>query len=129
MSTTTKVSKAKAQAVLDAVKAQHKAWVEPMLDDDGSVILDAGPPPVLMEEGFDGRQWTIVWEEGPDEWPFTLHGGSSEEDRVLLAQAAEEFGANLTVSVAEAAERKPAALPKGVYVEPINHCSIGVYPA
>ncbi|MER6828807.1 hypothetical protein ABT352_22695 [Streptosporangium sp. NPDC000563] len=29
--------------------------------------------PRLMEEGFDDRQWTIVWEEGPEEWAY--HAG------------------------------------------------------
>ncbi|GAA2657558.1 hypothetical protein [Nonomuraea recticatena] len=26
--------------------------------------------PELMEEGFDDRQWTIVWEGGPEEWAY-----------------------------------------------------------
>lgn len=36
---------------------------------------EPGYGPRLMEEGFDGRQWTIVWEEGaPDGWMDRLDG-------------------------------------------------------
>ncbi|MFI6290095.1 hypothetical protein ACIBEJ_00835 [Nonomuraea sp. NPDC050790] len=31
---------------------------------------DPGYAPELMDEGFDGRQWTIVWDCGPDEWAY-----------------------------------------------------------
>jgi hypothetical protein len=29
-----------------------------------------GYGPQLMDEGWDGRPWTIVWDEGPDEWAY-----------------------------------------------------------
>jgi hypothetical protein len=41
----------------------------------GAFLHEPGYGPHLMEEGFDDRQWTIVWEEGaPDEWTNRLDG-------------------------------------------------------
>lgn len=139
MSTT--ITRRQAEQALAAVKAQFKSYVEDMVlpptpaetingveyPATKGMTLKAGPPPVLMEGGFDGRDWTIVWEEGPDEWPFVLGTDeATEEERVLAGQAAEEFGAktgDLTKS-----GRTPAVMPKGVRFEAINHYSIGLYP-
>lgn len=117
---------AKAEQVLEAIKEQFKVYLSPLTMDDGSVLSPAYPPPVLMpyDDGVAEERWQIVWEEGPDEWPFTLDGGTSEEERVLFAQASEEFGATMT-----APNRPAAKMPPGVFVEPINHISVGIYPA
>lgn len=119
-----KVSKSKAEKVLAAVKGQFASYFEPILREDGSVLIEGYPEPSLIDRG---DRFEVVWEEGPDEWVFTLDGGSSEEERVLMAAAAAENG--VKVDVAKACERKPAKMPPGVYVEPVNHISIGIYPA
>jgi hypothetical protein len=51
--------------------------------------------------------WAIVWEEGPFEWVHYLDGGIEEE-----------FGFTL----------KPVPMPKGVFAEPIESFSLGLYP-
>jgi hypothetical protein len=86
------------------------------------------PEPVLYEPGHHSDTWTIAWEEGPDEWVHTLGGGSAEGDRVLRAQTAAEFGVDPGNLVA-ATTRPAAVMPAGVYVEPVNHWSVAVYPA
>ena len=49
--------------------------------------------------------------------------GSTEEERVLIAAANEEFGGNL-----KADEPEPVAFPEGVTVEPYYSYALGVYP-
>ncbi len=51
--------------------------------------------------------WAIVWEEGPFEWVHYLDGGIEEE-----------FGFHLAA----------IDVPKGVFVEPIESFSLGLYP-
>jgi hypothetical protein len=36
--------------------------------------------------------WEVWWEDGPPEWAYRFDGSSAEETRVLLKQAAVEFG-------------------------------------
>lgn len=80
--------------------------------------LDAGYcEPTLMQD-FDGREWTIVWEEGPYQWPFLATGGGVDEEMAALG---EEFG--YTPKPVEA-----ITVP-GAFIEPVNHYSIGVYAA
>lgn len=122
MSTDT-VTREQAEQTLAAIKGQYAAYFEPITNDDGKVLVEASPEPTLLAD-FDGRDWTIVWEEGPDEWVYTLDGGSSEEDRVLMAEASAEFGTDLGTP-----NRPAAVFPAGVFVEPINSISVGVYPA
>jgi hypothetical protein len=124
MSTRTRtVTKAQAEATLAAVKAQFAAFLNPMTL-DGTTYDPTYPDPVLVWDYTDSGHPAIAWEEGPDEWVYTIHGGTSEEEASLMALAAEEFGATLPVPV-----RKPATIPAGVFVEPVNHCALGVYPA
>lgn len=124
-----KISRRKAEAALAAVKAQYAAYFQPIRLDDNDpesrIISEGWPEPVLVDRG---HRWDIVWEEGPDEWVFTLDGGSGEESRVLAAQAAREFGGDVDQAV-KAVERPAAKMPAGVYVEAVNHVSIGLYPA
>lgn len=147
MSTMTdNVTRKQAEAALAAVKAQFEAYVTdqhypatPAETIDGvdypatrDLTIPAGPPPVLVED-VDGQYgmrpgWVILWEEGPDEWPFVLGTNeATEEERVLAAAAAEEFGA--TTGDLTKSGRTPAKMPEGLWWEPINHCSIGLYPA
>lgn len=119
---TTKVTRAEAEATLAAIIEQFKVYIEPMTLDSGTV-LPGDPPPVLLE-GFDGRDWTIMWEMGPDEWVFALDGDPTEEERALAADASEEFGVTVPV-----AKREPAKIPATVMAEPINHYSLGLYRA
>lgn len=122
MSTSTKVSRADAEATLAAIIERFKVYIEPLTLDSGTVI-PGDPPPVLVE-GFDGRDWTIMWEDGgPSEWVFALEGDPTEEERVLAAEASEEFGTTITVP-----QRPAAKIPAGVMAEPINHYSLGLYP-
>lgn len=92
-----KVTKAKAERVLKALIEQHpamKGW---------------SYPPILMMKGFDGREWTILWEEGPYEWPYLFpHGGIEEEFGFRVAEV---------------------SVPAGLLIEPINHYSVGIYEA
>lgn len=93
-----KVSKSKAEKVLAALLDQCKPWVQ------------EGYEPKLVQD-FDDREWTILWEEGPYEWPYLFpHGGIEEE-----------FG----FKVADLSSQIPAE----VFVEPINHYSVGIYEA
>lgn len=79
-------------------------------------LAPACPEPTLSDQWNDG--WAIVWEEGPDEWTYRVHGGTSEEERGLAA----EFGQTLP-------EEAGATIPAGVYVEPYNHIVLSIYPA
>lgn len=51
------VSRADAEQVRDALAAWAPAY----------------PAPVLLAD-FDGRPWTILWEEGPEDWVYRLDG-------------------------------------------------------
>lgn len=102
-----KVTKAKAQASLAAIKTAFNAY-----------LGEGGEGPVLMED-FDGRDYTIVWEDGaPYDWPFLATGGGVDEE---LAGLAAEFGTTI-------APMEPVKFPDGVFVEPVNHLSVGLYP-
>lgn len=96
------VTRRQAEATLNAVKRQHKAW-----------ITGLGNEPKLVENwNWTGNptRWAIVWEEGPYEWAIYFGMGDYVE---------EEFGTKV----------KGVALPKGVWTEAITSWSIGVYPA
>lgn len=133
---TNKISKAKAEKVLAAVKAQYKSYLEPLVLPAGiDPVTGVSYPeetlsptytslPVLLED-WDGPGWVISWEEGPDEWAFRVsEGGPSEEERVLAHDAAKEFGVEYTVPKGPA----PATIPKSVFVEPYNSFTLGLYP-
>jgi hypothetical protein len=91
--------------------------VGPSLDDRGDAVVrqqgGASWPsaPVLVRD-YEGwsttTRWAIVWEEGPYEWVHYLDGGIEEE-----------FGFDL----------KPVKTPAGVFVEPIQSFSVGLYQA
>jgi len=99
-------SKAQATKVLAAVKAKWAAY-----EDDGY-------PPKLLED-FDGRKWTIVWEEGPYQWSYSpIDEVTLDEELTALAN---DFGGTGPVYT------RAVALPPGVWVEPINHYSVGIY--
>lgn len=117
-----KLSQSKAQAALAAVKAQWATDLTPQTI-EGTTYDPLYPEPVLVED-WDGPGWVVVWEEGPEEWIYLLGGGTSEHDRVLFANASEEFGTLLTPRPREAAK-----MPEGVHADPVNHVVLGLYPA
>ena len=96
-----KVSKAKAQQVVNSVKKAFKPWVE------------AGYGPILFNK-YDGENWAIVWEDGAPFcwalWYGTLAAGYPVVE--------EEFGFTL----------KPVPKVTGVFTEPWNAYVLGVYP-
>lgn len=123
-----KITQQQAEAVLAAVKAQFAAYLEPITLDGGRVIAGDPPPTLVMDyEDVAGRRIpAILWEDGPGEWADRASmGGTSEEERVLVAQAAEEFG----VPYVKPADDEPVPLPAGVTVEPIYSFVLGIYAA
>lgn len=93
-----KVSKSKAEKVLAALLDQCKPWVQ------------EGYEPKLVQD-FDDREWTILWEEGPYEWPYLFpHGGVEEEFGFKVADVSGQ-------------------IPEGIFAEPVNHYSVGIYEA
>ena len=111
MATKTKVTRKQAEQVVAAIVAQYPGWVE-----EGIC-----PAPTLKED-FDGAPFAAIWEEGPDDWTYLLGGGTSEHDHYTYASLSEEFGVEMSPPV-----RKPAQFPKGVFVEPMNSCVVGIY--
>lgn len=119
----TTISKALAEATLDAVKAQHATYLNPHTI-DGTVYPALYDPPVLVWDYTDSGAPAIVWEDGPDEWAYRIDGSPSDEDRSLYAEASAEFG------VAVRPSHRPAAkIPAGVYVEPHMSFILALYPA
>ncbi len=100
MNTTVRASKKEAQAVLKALHIQTKPWV------------DLGyKPKLIMDWDWhgDGGVPSIVWEEGPYDWPvYFPHGGIEEE-----------FGFHLPdVS---------GLIPDGVWVEGSTHFAVSIW--
>lgn len=118
---TESVSDEQAQEVLDAIVASYHIYFEPMTS--GKSVLPPYEKPVLRR---DERGHAVIWwEDGPSDWAYQVtEGGSTEEDRVLIAQANEEFGGQL-----RPAEPKQVQFPAGVMVEPYTSYAVGVYPA
>lgn len=109
--TKTQVSEAQAQAVLEAIRNQFRGYID---------ALEAGP--VLIPD-LD-REWTIVWEEGsPYDWPFMLGGGVDVDMVNMMTEFMSEADA------VKGATHQPTVFPAGVYVEPVNHISVGIYLA
>lgn len=53
------------------IRVCSRADIEQLVTDIAAAFgAEPGYGPLLMEEGFDDRQWTIVWEEGPEEWAY-----------------------------------------------------------
>lgn len=119
----TDLTREQAEATLAAIVDHFRSYTEPMvLPADGdapALTLDAACPLPTLLENFDGAAWTIMWEEGPDEWAYRASmGGNSEEDRVLAA----DVGVTVVIE-------KPATVPAGVSLEPATSYSLGLYPA
>ena len=103
MTAKVKVRKADADKVLAAVKKAYKSWV------------DAGYTPPKLVKDWDWTSgpaaWSVVWEEGPYDWAILFPFGGIEE----------EFGFKVPdVS---------GSIPDGVFFEPINGWSGGIFPA
>jgi hypothetical protein len=108
------VTQLRAERVLAQVKARFSGWLDEEHPEWG---------PQLFTD-WDGAPYAIVWEAGPDSWAIAFTGDdSSEEERVLRAEAAEELGYEYKVPTI-----KPRKRVKGVYEEPIYSCVLGLYP-
>lgn len=128
------VTRQDAEAVLAAIKHQFRTYLEPLdLPAEGgspAMHLDPCCPEPTLVEWDDNAPWAIVWEDGPDEWAYRVtEGGTSEEQRVLAADAAREFGADPTAVVASLRGVEPATIPASVYVEPVTSFILALYPA
>lgn len=112
-----------AQAALAAVKEQFRSYLEPLTIDGDTYPPTCSQPELAMD--YRGEGPAILWEYGPDEWAERVStGGSSEEERALAAQAADEFG----VPYRTPAGVEPAKMPDGVWAEPITSHVLGLYP-
>lgn len=103
--TRTRVTKADATKVLNQVKRVFhvgKADAQPTLDRRG-----------------DGN-WQILWEEGPYEWVYRFPFGGLDEEMTAMMQGFKPGALAITAE---------ARIPNGVFVEAINHYSVGIYPA
>lgn len=110
-----------AQATLAAIRHQFHTYLDPILGSAGRM-----PEPTLAADWDGEGHWAIVWEEGPSDWAHRVtDGGTSEEERVLAAHAAAEFGFEYKPSKGVS----PAVLPKGVHVEPYYSFVAVIYPA
>lgn len=117
------LSRAKAEETLRAVKEQFKEYLQGVPESE---------QPKLYEPGFHADCWTIAW-EGCHDWSLMAFVGGFDEE---IAGLAYDFArCDLGLSEAEArakaqeAGRKPAhPLPPGVFVEPLNHWALCLYP-
>lgn len=109
----TNVTKAKAQRVLEAVKTRYPEYAsitQPLLF-PGS------------HEGMSDDSWVISWEEGPYEWAYNFTSGGVDEEVFELAQAAGLNGPRAR----ELAATEAAPAIEGVFLEPVNTFTLGVY--
>lgn len=91
------VTREQAEQVLAALQRQCAGWI--------GEETQYGP---TLAEDFDGRPFVIIWEEGPDGWPFAFPHGLAEDCGGRIADVS-------------------ADVPPGLLVEPINHYSVGIY--
>lgn len=106
----TKVTRAQAEKVLQAVRDKFPAYVG----------HEGGVEPVLMEDyAWSGNPapFAVVWEEGPCSWACLFTAGGADEEMVELAK---EFGATVTPV-------EPYVQTREVYVEPMTGWALGVY--
>lgn len=82
-----------------------------LIGDDGKALGFYDGVPELFEPGHHTSGWSIAWEGGdaPYEWTIQVCHG------------------DLTPSPTTG--RKRVAWPRGVFVEPVNGCVLGIYPA
>lgn len=120
----TTATPAQVERVRKAVIKRYASWFAPLDMEDGTFLAPMATEADVLVLDYDGTP-VVSWETGPDEWAyqFTM-GGSTEEERVMVASANAEFGASV-----KAAEPQPVKVPSGLYVEPWYSFSLGVYPA
>jgi hypothetical protein len=120
------ITREQAEAALAAVKAQFAAYIEPLVINGHDYGPTVDSQPVLVEDYEGSGHWAISWEEGPDDWAYRASvGGTSEEERTLAGQAAEEFG----VPYERVAPRPDEPIRvEGVHAEPHMSFILGLYP-
>ena len=113
-----KVTRQHAEKVLEAIKAAFPAYVKEFpKGEDGRSDYDADLVPITDPQRlpfiteYEGH-FEIVWEDGsPYGWTYNFPQGGVDE----------EFG----FPVKDVSEM----IPRGVYVEPMNGYSVGVFPS
>jgi hypothetical protein len=122
MSTRT-ITREQAETSMAVVVAQFREYTEPIafpaMDGKPALTMSPACPLPTLLEGFNDAPFTIMWEDGPDDWAYRASaGGTSEEERVLAA----EFSITLT-------DEEPVVFPEGVFAEPLSSYALGLYPA
>lgn len=118
--TTTTVTRRKAEAVLNAVKATYAAY----LNGAG----EADQPKLWLADDFfpdGGQHWQVSWESGPFEWALNFSAAAGTDYPVEdpeLTSLASDFGVTKRVT-----HRAPK-LPAGVSVQCDYSFALGVYP-
>lgn len=132
---TKRVTKRQAEAALAAVKKKFDIYLTPWdlteTDENGVVTYSKTYPPMCPEPKL-SMDWegnvAILWEDGPSEWAYRASmGGTSEEDRVLGADAAREFGVDPSVTAPK--PDAPVSWPEGVTAEPYYSFVLCLYLA
>ncbi|GAC1533618.1 MAG: hypothetical protein NVS3B1_28010 [Marmoricola sp.] len=123
----TTITRKQAEQALAAVRAQFARYLEPLDMGDGTVYPATMPEPKLSMDW--GGEVAILWEEGPDEWAMrATGGGTSETERIMIANAAKEFGYDPQAAVDRMKVDEPITWPKGVYAEPYYSFVLCLYP-
>ena len=102
------VTRQKAEAVLSAVKEKFAPYIDERF----------GYAPELA--GSEDGNWSVSWETGPFEWTLApLSEETLDEEMTSLVQ---EFKPGSVVC------RPAVTVPQGVFLEPINSFTLGIYP-
>lgn len=121
MTTTTDYpTTAQVEAVRQAIMGQYDPAYFDAAQPGGAMY----PEPTVIEDYTSGGYPAVVWEEGPEDWPFVIAGGTTEAEHAMYAEASAEFGVSVSPK-----PRPAAAIPPGIFVEPVDHISVGIYPA
>lgn len=116
MSDVKPIRKALAEKTLTAMRKQFAAYLDGDHPDNS---------PILRTDDRNGH-WEIVWESGPYDWPQKAFAGGW--DSKVFHQAKAE---GLSTKDASALASTPAKVPcpAGVFTEPVNSYTLGLYPA
>lgn len=79
-------------------------------------------PVVLPATTYGVDAYVVSWEGGPDEWVAELDGTDSESTRVMMNDAAREFGVPYV-----ATRRAPIEFAAGIAYEPYSSFAVILY--